>query len=100
MQRDLYTIPQAAFRLNCSRNVFNSKYVETGKIKLVVDDGKLMVPATELLYAISEMPRVVHKNSLRKQQIVRTGREAWSKKILKGVIDETSKHTLRSKRVG
>jgi len=67
MQRDLYTIPQAAFRIGCSRNVFNSKYVETGKIKLVVDGRKLMVPATELIYAIGEMQRVVHTNSLRKQ---------------------------------
>jgi len=68
MQRDLYTIPQAAFRLNCSRNLFTRKYVESGKIKLVVDEGKLMVPATELLYAISELPKVVHKNSLRRVQ--------------------------------
>jgi len=64
-ERDLYTIPQAAFRLNCSRNNFKSKYVETGKIKLVFDDGKLMVPATELPYAISELPKVVYTNSLR-----------------------------------
>jgi len=33
---------------------------------LVVDDGKLMVPATELLYAISELPKVVHTNSVKR----------------------------------
>lgn len=51
--------------MGCSRNEFKRKYVETGKVKLIVDGRKLLVPATELLYAISEMPKVVHKNSLR-----------------------------------
>lgn len=65
MQRELYTIPQAAFRLNCSRNTFKQRYVDTGLIKLVLDNGRLMVPAKEISYAIDQMQSVVHKNSLR-----------------------------------
>lgn len=68
MQRDLYTIPQAAFRLNCSRNVFMERYVESGFIKLVLLDGKMMVPAKEITQAIDQMQSIVHKNSLRRVQ--------------------------------
>lgn len=64
-QRDLYTISQAAFRLNCSVNDFNNRFVETGLIKLVIVNGRMMVPAKEINYAIENMQTVVHKNSLR-----------------------------------
>lgn len=64
-QRDLYTIPQAAFRLNCSVNEFNKRFVETGAIKLVIENGKSMIPASEINYAIEKMQTIIHKSSLR-----------------------------------
>lgn len=66
-QRDLYTIPQAAFRLNCSVNDFKERFVETGLIKLVIVNSRMMVPAKEISYAIEKLPAVVHKASLRRQ---------------------------------
>jgi len=46
--RELYTIPQASFRLNCSRNEFENLFVRTGKIKIVIYNGKKMVPHSEI----------------------------------------------------
>ena len=66
MQRDLYTIPQAAFRLNCSVNTFKQRYVETGLIKMVLENGKLLVPAKEISYAIEQLQTVVHKNTIKR----------------------------------
>lgn len=64
-QRDLYTIPQAAFRLNCSVNDFKNRFVEPGAIKLVIVNSRKMVPASEIKCAIDQMQTVVHRNSLR-----------------------------------
>ena len=47
-QRDVYSIPQAAFRLNCSRNEFESLFVDTGKIKLLIRNGKRLVNRSEI----------------------------------------------------
>lgn len=59
-ERDLYTIPQAAFRLGIGRNEFESSYVRTGKIMLRIRDGKKLVAKSEIEKAIDEMQRVVH----------------------------------------
>lgn len=68
MERDLYTIPQAAFRLGCSRNEFEEKYVNTGLIKLKLVEGKRLVARSELIYAIDQLKNIIHKNSLRRAQ--------------------------------
>lgn len=68
MERELYTIPQAAFRLNVSRNEFKERYLEAGLIRLKVVGGRLLVPASEIKYCIDQMQNVVHKNSLRRVQ--------------------------------
>lgn len=67
-ERDLYTIPQAAFRMNVSRSVFEKKFVNTGMLKLKIDGGKKMVPKSELIYAIDRMQTIVHRNTLRQVQ--------------------------------
>ena len=66
MERDLYTIPQAAFRLGCSRNEFEEKYVKTGMIRLKVVGGRLLVARSEIVYAIDQLKNIIHKNSLRR----------------------------------
>lgn len=47
-QRDVYTIQQAAFRLNCSRNEFEKLFVKTGKIKLQLTKGNKYVLDSEI----------------------------------------------------
>lgn len=47
-QRDVYTVPQAAFRLNCSRNEFETLFVQTGKIKLLIRNNKKYVARDEI----------------------------------------------------
>ena len=67
MERDLYTIPQAAFRLGISRNTFEKDFVETGIIKLKLFDGRKCVAKSEIETAVDMMPTMVHKNSLRRK---------------------------------
>ena len=67
MGRDLYTIPQAAFRLGISRNTFEKDFVETGIIKLKLFDGRKRVAKSEIETAVDMMPAMVHKNSLRRK---------------------------------
>ena len=67
MERDLYTIPQAAFRLGISRNTFEKDFVETGIIKLKLFDGRKRVAKSEIETAVDMMPAMVHKNSLRRK---------------------------------
>jgi len=67
MERDLYTIPQAAFRLGISRNAFEKDFVETGIIKLKLFDGRKRVAKSEIETAVDMMPTMVHKNSLRRK---------------------------------
>ena len=56
-RRDVYSIPQAAFRLNCSRNEFESLFVETGKIKLLIRDGKKFVTSQEIENYLEHEPK-------------------------------------------
>lgn len=56
-QRDVYTIPQASFRLNCSRNEFESLFVDTGKIKLLIRDGKKYVTKEEIDNYLNHEPK-------------------------------------------
>jgi len=61
MERDLYTIPQAAFRMGISPNVFEERFVMSGIIILKFEDGKKLVPKSELQKAIDKMQNIVHK---------------------------------------
>lgn len=65
MQRDLYTIPQAAFRMGISRNQFESTYVKTGMIMLRLRGAEKLVPRTELEKAIEMMPLIVSKDIIK-----------------------------------
>lgn len=47
-KRDVYTLQQAAFRLNCSRNEFEKKFVKSGKIKLQIISGNKYVLDSEI----------------------------------------------------
>lgn len=47
-QRDAYTIPQAAFRLNCDRHDFKFLFIDTGKIKIELRNGKELIPRSEI----------------------------------------------------
>lgn len=47
-QRDVYSIPQASFRLNCDRHEFEALFVDTGKIKLLIRGGKKFVTRDEI----------------------------------------------------
>lgn len=62
-QRDVYSIPQAAFRLNCSRNQFESLFLETGKIKLLIRDGKKFVTREEVENYIAHEPKYLKRIS-------------------------------------
>ena len=46
--RDVYSIPQASFRLNCDRHDFENLFVRTGKIKLHIRNNKKYVLASEI----------------------------------------------------
>lgn len=62
-ERDLYTIPQAAFRLNISRNEFNEVYVKSGKIKLVIINGAVKVPKEQIDQFIASEKKYIHKDA-------------------------------------
>lgn len=55
--RELYTIPQASFRMNCSRNEFENLYLRTGKIKIIIYKGKKMVPHIEIEKYVESLKR-------------------------------------------
>lgn len=46
--RDVYSIPQASFRLNCDRHTFENEFVKTGKIKIMIRGGQKFVSASEI----------------------------------------------------
>jgi hypothetical protein len=56
-QRDVYSIPQASFRLNCSRNEFESLFVDTGKIKLLIRNDKKFVTREEIESYLEHEPK-------------------------------------------
>lgn len=60
-QRDVYTVPQAAFRLNISRNDFEREFVATGKIKLLIRNNQKFVAATEIEQYLKQEPRFLPK---------------------------------------
>ena len=66
-QRDVYSIPQASFRLNCSRNEFESLFVSTGKIKLLIRNGKKFVTRDEIENYLAHQPKFT---SIQKQKAV------------------------------
>lgn len=41
--RELYTIGQAAFRLNISRNEFQSEFIDKGKVNVLFRNGRQFV---------------------------------------------------------
>lgn len=63
-ERDLYTIEQAAFRLNVSRNEFKGTFVDTGTIRLKLVGSRLFVPKCEINFAIDQMQSIVHKKAI------------------------------------
>ena len=63
-ERDLYTIPQAAFRLGISRNEFERAYVKSGLIMLRLRGSEKLVPRTELEKAIEMMQKIVSSYGL------------------------------------
>ncbi|MBK8609108.1 MAG: hypothetical protein IPL84_03975 [Chitinophagaceae bacterium] len=56
-QRDMYSIPQASFRLNVDRHLFESEFVDTGKIKIMIRGGKRFVAASEIEQFIECEPK-------------------------------------------
>lgn len=62
-ERDLYTVGQAAFRLNISRNEFISEFVNTGKVNVLFRNGRQFVTAQSIKQYIAEN-QLVHKIKL------------------------------------
>lgn len=65
-ERDVYSIPQASFRLNCSRNEFESLFVDTGKIKLLIRNNQKFVTREEIENYLAHEPK--YTNSKFKNQ--------------------------------
>lgn len=57
--REVYTIPQASFRMNCDRHQFEQLFVDTGKIKLHIRDGKKYVLQCEIDKYLNNEPQYV-----------------------------------------
>lgn len=69
-QRDVYTVPQAAFRLNISRNEFENLFVSIGKIKLLIRNGKKFVAANEIEQYIKQEARYYPKEFINKRKFI------------------------------
>ena len=59
MERDIYTKPQAAFRLGCSENVVEAEYLATGKVKMLVEQNNGKV---DLMYSGISIKQYVEAN--------------------------------------
>ena len=62
-ERDLYTIGQAAFRLNISRNEFENEFVKEGKVNVLFRNGRQFVTGQSIKDFIREN-QLVHKIKL------------------------------------
>jgi hypothetical protein len=56
-ERDLYTISQAAFRMNMSPERFEKEILVPGLVSYTLDNFKMMIPKTEIDNAIASMRR-------------------------------------------
>lgn len=63
-ERDIYTINQACFRLNVSRQKFYSVYVNTGKINPLIISGQIMIAKQDIESCISNETRYTKRNLL------------------------------------
>ena len=63
-ERELYTIPQAAFRLGISRNEFERTYVTTGVIVLRLREGKKFVASSEIKKAVDMMQTIISSQTI------------------------------------
>jgi hypothetical protein len=62
--RDVYSIPQASFRLNVDRHQFEELFVKTGEIMLVIIKGKKFVPHSEIESYLNRLPRYTVRKTL------------------------------------
>jgi hypothetical protein len=62
-ERDLYNLPQAAFRLNTSRNRLQEEYLDKGFLKMVHFRGKYWIPKCEIESMIEKSERFIEEKA-------------------------------------
>lgn len=53
-ERELYTVAQASFRLNISRNEIQLEYINTGKLKVIFRKGRMFVTDQSIKEFVTE----------------------------------------------
>lgn len=60
-ERELYTVAQASFRLNISRNDLKKEFIDTGKLKVTFRDGRMFVTDQSIKEFVTEKSLVKRK---------------------------------------
>lgn len=68
VERELYTLSQACFRLNCSRKKFYQLYVDTGKIFPLIIAGSVFISNQDIKNCIENEQRYISRKYLDKNK--------------------------------
>jgi len=65
-ERDLYNYTQAAFRLNISRNIFETEFIKSGLLVFIEIRGSRWIAKKDIDVFIESQDRFVHRDSIKR----------------------------------
>lgn len=66
VERELYTLNQACFRLNCSRKKFYELYVNTGKIFPLIINGQVFITNQSIKNCLEQEQKFISRKAVNK----------------------------------